>query len=344
MERGLTELWYRERAPLSLLAPLGALYGALMRLRHLAYRSGWLRSERAGKPVVVVGNLTVGGTGKTPLTIWLARALGAQGLRVGIVSRGYGSRGRAVRAVEPGSDWHQVGDEPLILARRSAVPTLVATDRLAAARALVARGVDLILADDGLQHLRMARDFEIVVIDGARGFGNARVLPAGPLREPLARLAEADAVIVNGAPEHGSLAATLPARTVFAMELLAEEAVPLEPPGTRRALATFRGERVHAVAGIGNPARFFAVLRAHGIEPIEHPFADHHALTAAELTFGDELPVLMTEKDAVKCTGFAAARLWYVPVAAHLSERDARELLSRVLERVRGASRGGGDT
>ena len=334
MRRWLTELWYRDSPWAWLLQPLASLYAALTQLRARAYAQGWLASERVGVPVVVVGNLTVGGTGKTPLTIYLARALSAKGLRVGIVSRGYPSRERGVRRVAPGSDWRAVGDEPLILARQSACPTVVAPDRVAAARTLVAEGVGVILADDGLQHLRMARDFEIVVIDGARGFGNGRVLPAGPLREPLARLTEADAVIVNGAPEHASLAATLPARAVLGMQLLAEEAVQLAAPGTHRALASFRGERVHAVAGIGNPSRFFAALRAHGIEPIEHPFADHHALTAAELAFDDELPVLMTEKDAVKCVGFAAARLWYVPVTAQLSERDARELLSRVLGRV----------
>jgi tetraacyldisaccharide 4'-kinase len=342
MEQRLTELWYRERARPSLLWPLAWLYGALMRARRRAYVSGWVRTERAGKPVVVVGNLTVGGTGKTPLTIWLARQLIGEGLKVGIVSRGYGRRGAGPRAVQSDSDWRQVGDEPLILARRTACPTVVARDRVAGARALVAGGADVILADDGLQHLRLGRDCEIVVIDGARGFGNGRVLPAGPLREPLARLPQPDAVVMNGAPEHGSLSAALPRSAALAMRLVAQEAVRLDGRETPRALHRFGGQRVHAVAGIGNPARFFGELRAHGIEVIEHAFADHHRFAAAELAFADGLPVLMTEKDAVKCLAFANPRLWYVPVAAQFSAPEAHELLARVLAKVRPTSVAGG--
>jgi tetraacyldisaccharide 4'-kinase len=340
MEQRLTELWYRERARASLLAPLGWLYGALVQARRRAYTSGWLATQRAGAPVVVVGNLTVGGTGKTPLTIFLAQQLRGAGLAVGIVSRGYRRRGREPRAVPTDADWRVVGDEPLILARRSACPTVVAADRVAGARALVARGAQVILADDGLQHLRLARDCEVVVIDGARGFGNGRMLPAGPLREPAARLRQADVVVVNGAPEHASLG---PAQgTALEMRLIAQHAARVDGQAAPRPLADFRGTRVHAVAGIGNPPRFFRELRSHGLEVIEHRFADHHALTAAEVSFGDQLPVLMTEKDAVKCTAFADPRLWYVPVSAHFSEHDARELLRRVLQKLqRGAVAGG---
>jgi tetraacyldisaccharide 4'-kinase len=342
MEQRLTELWYRERAPPSLLAPLAWLYGALMRARRRAYVSGWVRTQHAGKPVVVVGNLTVGGTGKTPLTIWLAHQLIAQGLKVGIVSRGYGRRGAAPRAVQSASDWRQVGDEPLIIARRSACPTVVARDRVAGARALVAAGADVVLADDGLQHLRLGRDCEIVVIDGARGFGNGWVLPAGPLREPLGRLPQPDAVVMNGAPEHGSLAAALRSSPALEMRLVAQEAVRLDGQEPPRALHGFSGQRLHAVAGIGNPARFFGELRAHGIEVIEHAFADHHRFVPAELAFADGLPVLMTEKDAVKCLAFADPRLWYVPVAAQFGVREAHELLARVLAKVRPTSVAGG--
>ncbi len=295
MEQRLTELWYRERAPPSLLTPLAWLYGALMRARRRAYVSGWLRTERAGKPVVVVGNLTLGGTGKTPLTIWLARRLIA----------------------------------------------IVARDRVAGARALVAGGADVILADDGLQHLRLGRDCEIVVIDGARGLGNGRVLPAGPLREPLGRLPQPDAVVVNGAPEHGSLGAASRTSPALEMRLVAQEALRLDGQEPPRALHGFCGQRVHAVAGIGNPARFFRELRAHGIEVIEHPFADHHRFAAPELAFADRLPVLMTEKDAVKCVAFADPRLWYVPVAAQFGAREAHELLARVLAKVRPTGAGG---
>ncbi len=338
MEQQLTELWYRERAPALPLRPLARLYGALVALRRRMYRAGWAHSRAAGRPVVVVGNLTVGGTGKTPLTLWLAQALLAQGLRVGIVARGYGSRsGRGPRRVEPSSSWQDVGDEPLLLARRSGCPTVVGSDRLAAARALVGMGVEIILADDGLQHLRLARDCEIVVVDGARGFGNGRLLPAGPLREPTARLRTVDAIVVNGSMAHRSLAALAPGQ-VLAMQLEAREVVSVDER-RRRPLSSFGGQRVHAVAGIGNPQRFFSELRGQGIDLIEHPFPDHHALTPRELAFGDSLPVLMTEKDAVKCAASSAdARLWYVPVTAQLAPRDAQQLLGRILTRVRGGA------
>ena len=342
MKRRLTERWYGERAASAFLEPLAWVYGRLVAARRRVYAARWLPSERAGKPVVVVGNLTVGGTGKTPLTLWLARELSAQGMRVGIVARGYGSRGgRAPRAVDAGSDWREVGDEPLLLARRSGCPTIVGRDRVAAARALAAR-VDVILADDGLQHLHLARDCEIVVIDGARGFGNGRLLPAGPLREPLTRLAQADAVVVNGSATHASLASRLAPLAPLVMSLAAHEALGLRAGAARRPLAEFREQRVHAVAGIGNPARFFATLRAAGLEPIEHAFPDHHPLVAAELEFADQLPVLMTEKDGVKCATFTNPRLWYVPVTAQLGAADAHKLLAHVLAKVRGGARSGG--
>jgi tetraacyldisaccharide 4'-kinase len=341
MERQLMQLWYREHASAALLQPLAWAYGVVVALRQRAYASGWARSASAGRPVVVVGNLTVGGTGKTPLTLWLAHALRAEGLRVGIVARGYGSRnGRGPRRVDALARWQEVGDEPLILARRSGCPTVVGTDRLAAARALAAQGVDVILADDGLQHLRLARDCEIVVVDGARGVGNGHLLPAGPLREPTTRLLQVDAIVVNGNVTHGSLAALLPP-AVLTMQLMASEAVSIDER-VRRPLASFQGARVHALAGIGNPQRFFAELREYGMQVIEHPFPDHHPLTAAEAAFADALPVLMTEKDAVKCSAFANPRLWYVPVTAQLAPRDAHELLTRVLAKVRGAARAGG--
>ena len=333
--------WYAESTGPSLLTPLAWAYGALAGARRRAYRAGWLRPRRLSRPVVVIGNLTVGGTGKTPLTIYLAQELRAARLKVGIVSRGYGRHGAGARSVQPDSDWRDVGDEPLLLARRTGCPTLVAADRVGAARTLIARGAEVILADDGLQHLALARDCGIAVIDGSRGFGNGRLLPAGPLRELPEALAGADIVVVNGAPTHASLGAGRLPRSALRMQLQAQPAVRLDGRGVPCELEVFRGRRVHAVAGIGNPQRFFGELMARGIEVLAHPFPDHHPFTARELAFGDDLPVLMTEKDAVKCTPFANARLWCVPVSAAFSESDARALRERVLERVLGRAPAG---
>jgi tetraacyldisaccharide 4'-kinase len=338
MEQRLTKLWYRADSGPSLLQPLGWIYGGVMRLRRQAYARGWLTSYRVGKPVVIVGNLTVGGTGKTPLVIWLARELAERGLKAGIVSRGYGGRAQNEPQLVSGtSSWRDVGDEPVLLAHATGCPTVVGQDRVAAARTLVARGVDVILSDDGLQHLRLARSCELVVVDGSRGFGNSRVLPAGPLREPIGRLAGVDLVVVNGAVEHRSLQSLdsfiSPSRTVR-MTLLPGAAVRVDAREERRSLESFRGQPVHGVAGIGNPDRFFRDLRAQGLEVIEHPFPDHHAFARADVTFADDFPVLMTEKDAVKCVTFAHPRLWFVPTAVSFGEPQAREVLEHVLRKI----------
>ena len=332
----LFRLWYEQARGGSGLLPLSWLYGAAMSVRRAAYRRGWIRSHAVGRPVIVLGNLTVGGTGKTPLTIWLANQLRQRGLDVGLVSRGYGRRDGRLRIVAADSPWQEVGDEPLILQRRTGCVTIVASDRVAAAGALVERGAQVILADDGLQHLKMARDCEIVVIDGARGFGNGRLLPAGPLREGIRRLRDADAVVVNGGAQGARIRGVAPelGAAALRMRLMPAEARRLVEPGEPTPLAAFRGRPVHAVAGIGNPRRFFGDLRACGLELIEHAFPDHHALSAAELDFGDGLAVLMTEKDAVKCETIANPRLWYVPVDAAFSEEDSRRLLELVTRRI----------
>jgi tetraacyldisaccharide 4'-kinase len=338
MEQRLTELWYRESARPSLLQPLSWLYGVITGARRRLYKQGWLRSESAGKPVVVVGNLTVGGTGKTPLVAWLAEQLANSGLKVGIVSRGYGRSSGVPQVVQGESGWRDVGDEPLLLRRLTGCDTVVARDRLSGARALVTMGADIVIADDGLQHLRLARQCEIVVIDGARGFGNGRLLPAGPLREPASRLRDASIVVINGVPEHASLLTgpDRPSADAFQMSLQGDDAHRLDGLAIPQPLEHFRGRRVHAVAGIGNPGRFFRNLRARGLDVIEHAFADHHPFVAADLTFADDLPVLMTEKDAVRCRSLATPRLWYVPVVARFSEPQARELLERIVDELRG--------
>jgi tetraacyldisaccharide 4'-kinase len=315
------------------LAPAAILFGALTALRRRCYRAGWLSVVRLPVPVLVVGNIGVGGTGKTPLVAALARELAARGWSPGVVSRGYGrdpAAGAAPILVSPDATAERAGDEPLLLARRG-IPVAVDRDRVAAARALLAARpqCDLVIADDGLQHYRLGRAAEVVVVDAARGFGNGWLLPAGPLREPRSRLAGVTAVVWNGAAPD---AAASPARHGFAMAL--------EPGAWRRVdgeagelpAAAFAGRRAHAVAGIGNPARFFAELRRHGVDPVEHPFPDHHRFTAGDIAFGDDLPVLMTEKDAVKCGGFADRRCWYLPVEARLDP----SLVACIEEKLRG--------
>jgi len=361
MHQRVLRLWYEDSPGGAALRPLSWLYRAAMSARRGAYERGWLRSHAIGKPVIVVGNLTVGGTGKTPLTVWLANRLRQRGLEVGLVSRGYGREQGGLRAVTSASSWREVGDEPLILHRNTGCMTLVASDRVAAARSLGARGAQVILADDGLQHLRMRRDCEIVVVDGGRGLGNGRVLPAGPLRESPARAWAADVLVVNGS-EQGDAVRGIPAglaARALRMRLAASGARQVAPGaasasaraadsghaaagGRARTLETFRGRPVHAVAGIGNPQRFFADLRACGLEVIEHPFPDHHALSAGDLDFGDDLAVLMTEKDAVKCGELANPRAWYVPVEATFSEADSGRLLELVMRKIESFNPAGG--
>ena len=337
MQRSINGLWYRGGPGAVLLEPLSWLYRGATGVRRALYASGWLAMQRVERPVVVVGNLTVGGTGKTPLVAWLAERLQERQLTVGIVSRGYGRSDDSPRLVESDSSWRDVGDEPLLLHQRTGCATVVSADRVAGARMLAERGVDVILADDGLQHLRLARDCEIVVVDGSRGFGNGRLLPAGPLREPARNAADADVIVINGAPEHASLAmlAQLGGDSLVQMTLAPGHARPVGGGSESRPVESFRGRRVHAVAGIGNPARFFADLRAQGLDIAEHPFADHHPFVAGDLEFGDDAPVLMTEKDAVKCRTFANDRWWYVPVSARFTEVHANAVLERVIGSLR---------
>jgi len=301
--------------------PLAVLYGAIVRIRGMLYRHGLLHSEKLPVPVIVVGNITAGGTGKTPLTLALVDALRARGRKPGVVSRGYGGSLREPTLLGDTPDPAQVGDEPCLI-RASGAAVAIGRDRPAAAKLLLDAGCDVLIADDGLQHYRLARDLEICVIDGARRFGNGHLLPVGPLREPLARLEDVDFRICNG-------------ETAATGEILMQLAggVARALLGSREQdLAVFAGKRAHAVAAIGNPQRFFDSLRAHGIELIEHPFPDHHAFAAADLRFEDDLPVLMTSKDAVKCRGFVQPHWWSVPVRAVLPD----SFFDAVYERIGG--------
>ncbi|WP_458072059.1 tetraacyldisaccharide 4'-kinase [Rhodanobacter sp. BL-MT-08] len=308
-------------------SPLSIFYGAAIALRRALYRAGALRSVALPVPVIVIGNLSVGGTGKTPLTIAVVDELRKRGFRPGVVSRGYGGTQRDPLLLESAPDPSLVGDEPCLI-HASGAPVAVGRDRPAAARLLLDAGCDVVIADDGLQHYRLARDVEICVIDGARRFGNRRLLPAGPLREPMRRLQRADLRVCNGGDA---------ADGEYAMRLVGGLVVSLV--GDRReSLQAFAGLRVHAVAAIGNPQRFFDSLRGAGIEVIEHAFADHHRFAPAELDFADDLPLLMTDKDAVKCRGFAQPHWWRVPVRAGLLDAFYAVLVERI-DRARAARR-----
>jgi tetraacyldisaccharide 4'-kinase len=301
--------WYRRSARAWLLWPLALAFGVAARVRRLLYRARVLKREHPGIPVIVVGNLVAGGSGKTPLVLWIAELLKANGWSPGIVSRGYGARIGAPRAATIASRPDEVGDEPILLARRSGCPVWVGPERASVARALREKHpeVDVIVSDDGLQHYALARDIEIAVVD-ARGFGNGFLLPAGPLREPVSRLASVDAVVAHGT------------RAVkgYAMELEGDTLVRMDDARERRPASRFAGHEVHAVAGIGDPGRFFAQLGRLGMKVLAHPFPDHHPLRPAELDFGDPAPVVMTEKDAVKLRHAPRPEWWVLPVSARL--------------------------
>lgn len=324
-----TPTHWQSRFPACLLLPLSALFGTVAAARRGLYRAGMLRSQHLPVPVVIVGNLGAGGAGKTPTVRYLAERMRALGWRPGIVCRGYGGSVEGVAEVDAAGPASRFGDEPLLLARTAGCPVFVGSDRVAAGRALLAAHpqVDLILTDDGLQHYRLARNVEIVVIDGSRGLQNGWLLPAGPLREPASRLAQADALVVNG-----QSAVPLPSHpNTFQMTLVAGEAYRLGKPDERRPLAAFAGQPVTAVAGIAHPARFFATLRDAGLAVDEHPYADHHAYAQADLATLAHAIVLTTEKDAVKLAALQHdGSIWVVPVAADLSPDLATWLHARL--------------
>lgn len=302
----LQETWYGDRSPPAWTFPLAALYGGLAALRRALYRVRILRRVRLPVPVVVVGNLTAGGTGKTPLTLALVEALRRRGWQPGVVSRGYGGTQREPALLDAQPDPARFGDEPCLI-RSSGTPVAVGRDRPAAAALLVEAGCDVVIADDGLQHYRLARDVEICVVDGARRFGNGRLLPAGPLREPLSRLRRVDFRVANGAAGPDE----------FPMRLVGGTAVALVD-GEERPVASFAVTPVAAVAAIGHPDRFFESLRMQGLEVDGRAFPDHHAFKAADLAFAGARPLLMTDKDAIKCVRFARPGWWRAPIRAEL--------------------------
>lgn len=303
-------LWARTSVLTFFLLPLAAVFLTLAALRRLAYRRGWLTSVAVGVPVVIIGNITAGGSGKTPLVIWLVNWLHAQGYRPGVVSRGYGGTVRGCIEVQHDSAPSEVGDEPLLTRIKTGAPVVVGHDRVAAARTLLARhpGVDVIVSDDGLQHYRLKRDLELAVIDATSGLGNGWPLPAGPLREPRRRLGSVDAVIqvVRGAGQPRSFGPMMAWRADYT----AGQAWRLSAPQQRRALHELPRHNWLAATGIGRPQGFFDMLAAKGLRFAPRAFPDHHAFRPTDLPAGGA--VLMTEKDAVKCLSFAGADWWAV--------------------------------
>lgn len=326
-EAAVTSAWQRRGLLAWLLSPLALLHGGLLLLRRAAYAAGLLRAERIGVPVVVVGNLYVGGTGKTPFTIELVRALQQRGWRPGVVSRGYGGTARSPRLLDADAAASEVGDEPLLIARSTRAPVAVGSRRVAAARELLRAHTDcdVIVADDGLQHLRLARDMEIALVD-ERGLGNGWLLPAGPLREPASRLEAVDAVVLRNAPAVAWRTPSFAMQTRLSDEVhrLGDRArtMPLAELARRQVAGSLR---MTAAAGIGVPERFFAMLRAAGLSFEPLPLPDHYDFRDNPFARLRTHLVLITEKDAVKCERIEPlrkdSRIWVVPLAAAIEER-----------------------
>lgn len=318
----LTDSWYQPHPVRWLLLPLSLLYRLIVALRRLAYQRDWLTRHKMRVPVIIVGNISIGGTGKTPFVLWLSEQLKQAGFKPGIISRGYGGRAEHYPLdVTAETSAAKAGDEPLLIARRSGCPVVVDPDRSRAAVHLLSQHhCDVIISDDGLQHYALGRDIEICLVDSQRRFGNKLCLPAGPLREPMSRLQTVDFVVYHGEA----------ASQRYQMQLEARQWFNLADPGQELPLNAFSGKEVHAVAGIGNPQRFFDLLCQHGIIVHPHAFDDHHAFNRADLDFGDDLPVLMTEKDAVKCQSFASVHHWYLPVLAIIDDSLAQAILNKL--------------
>lgn len=335
MYKWLHRIWYEGGSLFWVLLPLSGLYWLLISVRRALYRLGLMRRYRAEVPVIVVGNITAGGTGKTPVTIWLTRELRERGFVPGVVSRGYGgSRSGASMRIDAASDPEVVGDEPVLIARRTGCPVVVDANRARAAEMLVAEGVNVIIADDGLQHYRLERSYEICVIDGARGLGNRRLLPAGPLRETIDRLCEVDQVLINGNLAGDGSDLTTVEQNAIEFQLAASEVSRLNGSLTRP-IERFSGTTVHAIAAIGNPRRFFDMLRTHGMQVIEHAFRDHARLGRGDLEYGDDFEVLMTEKDAVKIRDTSSDKYWTVPVELVIEPVVAGPWIEQVESRLR---------
>jgi len=316
----LDNYWYSTNPVSLLLLPLSWLFRLIATLRRFFYRTGLLTIHTLDVPVIVVGNISVGGTGKTPLTIWLVKQLQQAGYKPGIVSRGYGGKSHHwPQPVNADSNPVKVGDEAILLAAHTACPMVIDADRVAAAEMLLKNNdCNIIVSDDGLQHYALHRSIEIIVIDGARRFGNGQCLPAGPLREPISRLKKSDLIVVNGGQ-------TLTGE--HRMNLVPQKIVNLFDQSQQWSEQETANIKIHALAGIGNPQRFFETLEKMGFNLIKHVFPDHHPYRVGDIMFDDKLPVIMTEKDAVKCRSFAKQNHWFLTITAEIDNAVSKHVL-----------------
>ncbi|PCH85163.1 MAG: tetraacyldisaccharide 4'-kinase [Piscirickettsiaceae bacterium] len=326
--RFFDSMWYGQRPIALVFVPLSWLFAIIITIRKFLYNKGFKTSTKVVTPVIIVGNITVGGTGKTPLVIWLAQLLEKAGYCPGIISRGYkGIASSWPQQAREDSDSRVVGDEAKILAKRAGCPVAVGPNRTESAQALIERhGCDVIISDDGLQHYAIQRDIEIAIVDGERRYGNGFLLPAGPLREPVERLSSVDLVVCNGLASSGE----------FPLRVEGKIAVNVRDETLTRPLDEFKGQTVHAVAGLGNPSRFFSHLKKFGILFEPHIFPDHFAYISSDISFADDKLVMMTEKDAVKCTDIANDNCWYVPIRAQMTEKFGLTVLSLLQKSTHG--------
>ena len=323
----INKSWYSKSSITAFLVPFAWVFCLLVQIRRILYRLRIFRTTHLKVPVIVVGNITVGGTGKTPLVIELANLLKEHGYRPAIISRGYGGKARIwPQQVRWDGDPTMVGDEAILIARRTRCPMAVGPDRVAAAQALLKyTDCNVIISDDGLQHYALGRDIEIAVVDGIRRYGNEKCLPAGPLREPVKRVEQVNFRIANG----------IAGPNEFSMSYQIEKLHRADDPSVTMELASLKDQTVHAIAGIGHPQRFFDQLRHSGLEIIEHPFADHYPFKREDLDFGELQPIIITEKDAVKCQRFYLHNVWYQPIKAKLDYHFIEQFLV-ILERIHG--------
>jgi tetraacyldisaccharide 4'-kinase len=320
-----------------LLIPLSWIFYVIIQVRKYLYSIGCLKSTRLNVLVIVVGNITVGGTGKTPMVIWLAEQLKLAGFNPGIISRGYGGTSKLATAVNASSNPQQVGDEPVLIAKRTGCPMFVGANRVAAGQALLKTNpqCNVIISDDGLQHYALQRDVEIALVNSNQQFGNQLLLPAGPLREKLSRLKSVDAIVDSGRGADFGYFFKDEMPPVFNMQVQGETFESLNDPQFTQSASNFADKNLVAIAGIGNPERFFNQLSNLGLQFESKAFADHHQFTVQDLTEFSGKTILMTEKDAVKCSALTTTDAWYLPVTAMINDSSQVSLIILILQKLR---------